>query len=168
MTGEELLRSASPNFRELLKADSNAPDGVRAPRPGEIFTNKNLAATLRSLAANGKEGFYKGPVAESIVGIVQDLGGYISLEDLALQAELGSQDVNPISLRFRDADSRHEFNLRKGDIPKLAESQAGVELWECPPNGQGIIALMALGILERLEKTGKIRELGSMAHNSTE
>jgi gamma-glutamyltranspeptidase/glutathione hydrolase len=139
--GEKLLRSASPNFAEMLKKDASAPDGARAPRAGEIMKNPTLARTFRTLAAEGKRGFYTGRIGEEIVSVLRDLGSHIELADLEHHLETGSESVEPISLKFRGQ------GLGDDD---------GVELWEHPPNGQGVVALMALGIIEQLEKQGKI------------
>lgn len=122
----------------MLKHDPAAEGGVRAPRAGEIMKNPNLARTFRTLAEEGKKGFYTGRIAEEIVRLVQDRGGLLDLDDLKHHLETGSEPMEPISLKFRGQGSE------------------GVELWEHPPNGQGIIALMALGIMEQLEKQGKI------------
>ncbi|EAW10785.1 gamma-glutamyltransferase family protein [Aspergillus clavatus NRRL 1] len=161
--GEELIRNASPNFRELLKPDPNAKDGVRSPRPGEIMKKPGLAKVFRLLAAEGKKGFYEGPVAEAIVQVVKDLGGYLSLDDLKYHAETGSQETEAISLKFTGQDI-----VKKQTPGTDGETNEGVEIWEHPPNGQGIVALMALGILEELERTGKIPLFTEDQHNSTE
>lgn len=160
---EQDIRNASPNFREMLKVDPSAKDGVRAPRPGEIMKNPTLAKTFRALAAEGKKGFYQGRVAESIVKVVQDLGGYLSLEDLAYHAETGTQEVDAISLKFTGQDI-----ISKATPGTDGEANQGVEVWEHPPNGQGIVALMALGIMEELEKSGKIPKFTEAQHNSAE
>lgn len=160
---EKDIRNASPNFREMLKVDPSAKDGVRAPRPGEIMKNPNLAKTFRALAAEGKKGFYQGRIAESIVKVVQDLGGYMSLEDLAYHAETGTQEVDAISLKFTGQDI-----VSKATPGTDGEANQGVEIWEHPPNGQGIVALMALGIMEELEKSGKIPKFTEAQHNSAE
>lgn len=160
---EKDIRNASPNFREMLKVDPSAKDGVRAPRPGEIMKNPTLAKTFRALAAEGKKGFYQGRIAESIVKVVQDLGGYMSLEDLAYHAETGTQEVDAISLKFTGQDI-----VSKATPGTDGEANQGVEIWEHPPNGQGIVALMALGIMEELEKSGKIPKFTEAQHNSAE
>ncbi|RSL79772.1 hypothetical protein CEP51_007087 [Fusarium floridanum] len=141
---EQLLRDSSPNYAEMLKKDPKAENGVRAPGPGEIFKNPTLAKTFRTLATEGKEGFYTGRIAEEIVKVVQDLGGHLELDDLKHHLETGTQDTKPISVKFR------------GQGLASKDPNGGVELWEHPPNGQGIVALMALGIIEQLEKQGKI------------
>ncbi|KAE8379659.1 nucleophile aminohydrolase [Aspergillus bertholletiae] len=161
--GENLLRQASPNAHEMLKPDQNAKDGVRPPLPGEILKNPTLAQTFRSLAANGKKGFYEGRVAEELVKVVQDLGGYLTLDDLKYHAETGSQETEAISLKFTG-----QGIAEKQSAGTDSEENQGVEIWEHPPNGQGIVALMALGILEELEKMGKIPKFTEVQHNSAE
>ena len=135
----------------MLKDDKSAPDGKRSPRAGELFRNPTLASTFRSLAQKGKKGFYEGRVAEELVKVVQDLGGHLALEDLREHAELGTQKTDAMSLKFTGQGV--------GD---------GVEVWEHPPNGQGIVALIALGIIEELERTGKIRKFKEGEHNCVE
>ncbi|KAK4204343.1 putative gamma-glutamyltranspeptidase precursor [Triangularia verruculosa] len=151
--GEESLRNASPNFREMLKADPSAPDGARAPKAGEIIKLPNLARTFRALAAEGKKGFYTGRVAEEIIKVTSSLGGHLTLEDLEHHLTTGSESVEPISLKFT------------GQGAGKAEN-AGVEVWEHPPNGQGIVALMALGILQQLELSGQIPTWTEKDHNT--
>jgi gamma-glutamyltranspeptidase/glutathione hydrolase len=177
--GENLLKNASPNFREMLMPDSNAPDGVRAPFPGELFKNPTMAKTFRTLAAEGKKGFYEGRIGEAIIKVCQDYGGHLTLEDLKHHAELGSELGEPISIKFSGqgigkvgSDSigyKHGQEQPQGHTQDHGvENKHGVEVWEHPPNGQGIVALMALGILEALERTGKIRHFKEGEHNSTE
>ena len=157
---EPLLREASPNFAEMLKKDPDAiADGVRAPHPGEIMKNPTLAATFRSLAKDGKKGFYTGRIAEELVKVCRDLGGHISLDDLANHLETSSENVDPISLKFRGQGlSKNGKKRRSNGDHKTAEEahDKGIELWEHPPNGQGIVALMALGIIQELKITGEI------------
>jgi gamma-glutamyltranspeptidase / glutathione hydrolase len=110
------LRSA-PNGQELTI------DG-RGPKPGEIFRNPNLARTFE-LVARGKEAFYQGEIAETIVSVIKEAGGSMSMDDLASHTSTWEA---PISVTYR-----------------------GLRLYECPPNGQGIAALIALNILEGFE-----------------
>ena len=105
-----------PGFSETF-----LPHG-RSPREGEVFANPRLAATLRILAKEGRDGFYSGPVAETIAGHVQAQGGFLSTSDLANHR---GEWVDPVSADYR-----------------------GVTLWELPPNGQGVSALQMLNILE--------------------
>lgn len=152
----------------MLKNDSKAKDGVRAPRPGELFSNSTLANTFRLLAKHGKKGFYDGHVAEALVQVVQDLGGHLTAEDLKYHAETGTEPTKPISLRFNGQDIGAVQSKGLDGEPSQSASQHGVEVWEHPPNGQGIVALMALGILEELEKTDKIRTFTEKDHNCAE
>ena len=137
----------------MLKKDPNAQDGCRAPKAGELMKNPTLANTFRLLAKHGKKGFYEGVVAEALIKVVSDLGGHLTLDDLKHHAEFGSEEVDAISLKFsgQGVGQSHE---------------GGVEVWEHPPNGQGIVALMALGMLQELEKTGKIKTWREAEHNS--
>ena len=93
-----------------------------APRPGQIHRQPDLARTFRSVAEGGAEAFYRGPLATKIAACVQSQGGYLTPGDLAAhQATWGT----PIRTTYR-----------------------GVEVWEHPPNGQGLAALVALNIVE--------------------
>jgi len=95
--------------------------GGHAPRPGERFRNPDLARSLRSLAEKGKDAFYLGPIAEAIVATSDKYGGLLSADDLASHT---STWVEPITMDYR-----------------------GYRVYECPPNGQGIAALIALNTL---------------------
>ncbi|PYH47034.1 gamma-glutamyltransferase family protein [Aspergillus saccharolyticus JOP 1030-1] len=143
---EKSLKEASPNYRELLKASPGPDDSVRAPVAGEITTNHGLAQTFRTLALQGKDGFYRGHVADAIVEAVRERGGYLTHDDLSHHADVGSTATDPISVRFDNS----------------------VEIWEHPPNGQGLVALMALKLLEELERTNKIPPLSGLGHNSAD
>ncbi|MFD0981908.1 gamma-glutamyltransferase family protein [Tropicimonas aquimaris] len=96
--------------------------GGRAPCPGERFRNPGAARTLRAIAETAGRAFYEGEIAEELVAFLQANGSAMTLEDLASHR---ADWCSTISQRFGD-----------------------VELHEIPPNGQGIAALMALGILE--------------------
>ena len=93
----------------------------RGPHPGEIFRNPGLARTFRIIAEGGADAFYQGEIAEAIVSLVRSHGGTLCEEDLAAHESSWDQ---PISTTYR-----------------------GLRLWECPPNGQGLAALLALNIL---------------------
>jgi gamma-glutamyltranspeptidase/glutathione hydrolase len=101
----------------------------RAPRAGEVFRNPGLARTFRAVAAGGPEAFYRGEIAAAIVQVVQSSGGAITAADLAAHASTWDE---PISTTYR-----------------------GVRVWECPPNGQGLTALLALNLLEGFELAGQ-------------
>ncbi len=94
----------------------------RGPSAGEIFRNPGLAHTLQKVADGGKAAFYRGEIAEAIAAVVQEAGGCLDVEDLA---EHTSTWETPISVTYR-----------------------GYRVYECPPNGQGLAALLALNLLE--------------------
>jgi gamma-glutamyltranspeptidase/glutathione hydrolase len=96
--------------------------GGRVPRKGEIFRNPGLAASLERIASAGRDGFYKGETAQAIENFVKGYGGFLATSDLA---EHKSEWVDPISTGYR-----------------------GCEVWELPPNTQGLAALQMLNILE--------------------
>jgi len=98
-----------------------------APKPGTIFVQKNLARTLRTLAKGGRDAFYRGEIGRAIVDYCQKNGGFLSMEDLAAQK---AEWVEPISTTYR-----------------------GHTLYELPPNGQGLTALLLLNILEPIDLT---------------
>jgi gamma-glutamyltranspeptidase/glutathione hydrolase len=87
---EDLLKTASPNGDELLL------DG-KAPLAGQILKLPALAKTLRSLAEHGKDGFYRGRIAEAVVELIQSKGGVMELDDLAKHK---TSFVEPISYTY--------------------------------------------------------------------
>jgi gamma-glutamyltranspeptidase/glutathione hydrolase len=105
-----------PNF-----ADTYMPNG-KALKKGDIFKNPYLANTYKLIAKNGRDGFYKGEVAQTIAKFMQEQGGFLSEKDLA---DHQSEWVEPISTNYR-----------------------GYDVWELPPNGQGTAVLQMLNILE--------------------
>lgn len=166
---EKLIREASPNSGEWLKTDPKATEhGNRVPMPGELFRNPTLANTFRLLAKHGKKGFYEGEVAEALVKVVQDLGGHLDMEDLRNHMEFGSEEVPAISLRFSGQGVANAQREALHGENSQSEDHHSVEIWEHPPNGQGIVALMTLGILEELERTGKIPTFSPQEHNSAD
>ena len=96
-----------------------------APRAGEVWTNPLIARVMREVAEGGPDAFYRGRPAQRIVDALESHGGVMSLDDLANHCSTFDE---PISTTYR----RHQ-------------------VWECPPNGQGITTLMALNILEGFE-----------------
>jgi len=104
--------------------------GGRAPRKGEVFRNPHFASTLRALARGGRDAFYRGELAHALDAYMRRNGGFLRLADLE---EHRSEWVQPLSTSYR-----------------------GVELWELPPNTQGITALQILNVLEGYD----LRELG--------
>ena len=94
----------------------------KAPRKGEIWTNSDLARTLEKIGSDGRDGFYKGEVAQQMASFIQEHGGYITTEDL--ESHRGEW-IDPVSTSYRD-----------------------IEVWQLPPNGQGIAVLELLNIME--------------------
>ncbi|MBE2235984.1 MAG: gamma-glutamyltransferase family protein [Anaerolinea sp.] len=95
--------------------------GGRAPRLGEVVQLPELARSLQAIADGGAAAFYQGEIGRRIAAFVQELGGCLAVGDLASHRSTWDQ---PIAIDYR-----------------------GLRVWECPPNGQGLAALLALGIV---------------------
>ncbi|HLY11901.1 MAG TPA: gamma-glutamyltransferase family protein [Planctomycetota bacterium] len=104
------------------------PEG-RPPRTGETFRNPSLARVLQAIAQGGKDAYYRGEIGQAVAAAVQAEGGVMTTEDLAAHE---STWVDPISTTYR-----------------------GLRVWECPPNGQGVTALLALNVLEGFDLRGQ-------------
>ncbi|NZA26162.1 gamma-glutamyltransferase [Luteimonas sp. SJ-92] len=100
----------------------------RAPRTGETWKNPNLANTLSMIAEGGRDAFYKGDIARTIDAYFKANDGFLSYEDLAAHQ---GEWVEPVSTNYR-----------------------GYDVWELPPNGQGIAALQILNLLEPYDLAG--------------
>lgn len=147
-----------------MKTDAHAKDKKRAPLPGEIFHNPTLVQTFKLLAKHGKKGFYEGSVADAIIEAVRSLGGHLTAEDLKNHIRADGEEMKAISIKFND----HGIGEKNSATTDGQSENSAVEVWEHPPNGQGIVALMALGILEELERVGSIKAFGEGDHNSAE
>ena len=101
--------------------ETYAPGGT-VPKRGEMFRNPALANTLEKIATGGRDAFYKGDIAQTIDAFMKKVGGYLSAKDLA---DHTSEWVEPVSTNYR-----------------------GFDVWELPPNSQGIAALQMLNLLE--------------------
>jgi gamma-glutamyltranspeptidase/glutathione hydrolase len=110
----------------------------RAPHAGEIWGSQLHADTLKEIATTGGESFYRGQLASAIANYAADTGGLITSEDLARHS---ADWVEPISTGYR-----------------------GVDIWEMPPNTQGIAALMALNMLEGFDLSQYPRDSGTSLH----
>ena len=97
----------------------------KTTKKGEIFKNPQLAKTLEIISNKGRAGFYEGEVAKTISDFIQAQGGFLSYQDLA---EFHSEWVEPVTTNYR-----------------------GYDIWELPPNGQGVAALQILNILENFD-----------------
>jgi gamma-glutamyltranspeptidase/glutathione hydrolase len=101
--------------------DVYAPDG-KVPAKGEIFKNPYLASTLERIVKGGRNEFYRGSIAKEIAAFMKKQGGFLTYDDLSRHH---SEWIEPVKTTYR-----------------------GYEVWELPPNGQGIAALQILNILE--------------------
>ena len=125
-----------PGFAEIFMP------GGHAPREGEIFRNPALAKTLRLLAEHGRDAYYRGPIAQSLVKYSTANGGFFSLEDFAQHRSTWD---TPISTDYR-----------------------GYTVWELPPNGQGLAALQMLNILENFDLKSMGRQSADYWHAMVE
>jgi gamma-glutamyltranspeptidase/glutathione hydrolase len=107
----------APNFKQAWLIDG------RAPKTGEMFRNADLASSLRRIAAQGRDGFYKGSTADAIVALSKETGGTMQLADLE---QFQPEWIDPVSTTYH-----------------------GWTVWELPPNGHGIAALSMLNMMER-------------------
>lgn len=110
-------------------------DTLRVPREGEIFRNPDLARTLEMIAEGGEAAFYEGEIAQTIDAYMQEVGGYLRLADLEAHEATW---VEPASVNYR-----------------------GYDVYELPPNGQGVVALQMLQLLEAYD-------LAAMGHNTAD
>jgi gamma-glutamyltranspeptidase / glutathione hydrolase len=105
-------------------------DGTHGPKPGQVICNPDMARVLRELGSKGAtDGFYNSATGRAIADAIQKFGGVLELEDLISHESLFP---TPIFADYR-----------------------GVQLWQVPPNGQGVAALVALSGLQALEESGK-------------
>ncbi len=107
--------------------------GGRTPGKGDLFKNKDLAETYQIIADGGREAFYRGSLTETMVSFCERVGCYLRATDFAQHT---STWVEPVSTNYR-----------------------GVDVWELPPNGQGIAVLAMLNLIEPYD-------LAAMGHNS--
>ena len=113
-----------------------------APKHGEIWKNSNLANTLKAIAKGGRDEFYKGDTAKKIASFMQANGGFLSYDDLASHT---SKWVDPVSTNYR-----------------------GYDVWELPPNSQGIAALQILNIVEQYDVSSMELDSPEYVHLFTE
>ncbi len=125
-------RQGFPNITETY-LDQN---GGTLPKEGQIYKNPFLANTYRAIAKGGEDAFYKGKIAKTMADFIRSQGGFLSEKDLA---DHKAEWVTPVSVNYR-----------------------GYDVWELPPNGQGIAALQMLQILEGFDFSEV--EFGSAEH----
>ena len=129
------LRLSSERYKDYPNfKDVWMPNG-EALKKGDVFVNKDLANTYKQIAKSYGESFYKGDIALTISKFITEQGGFLSVDDLK---SYEPEWINPVSSNYR-----------------------GFDVWELPPNGQGIAALQILNILEQYD-------IASMGHNSAE
>ena len=114
-------RGVQKQLSTALNGKEMTIDG-RAPKAGEIFKNPGLARTFRLISEKGKSAFYHGEIGEALVETIQMAGGCMRMSDL----------------------NKHTSTW---EIP-ISTNYGGLRLWECPPNGQGLAALLAINIIE--------------------
>jgi gamma-glutamyltranspeptidase/glutathione hydrolase len=113
---------AAPELARIPTSAACYLPGGAAPQTGAVFRNPDLARSLRTLAQGGRDAFYRGAMARAIVSYSEQVGGLFALRDFQ---EHTSTWVEPVSTRYR-----------------------GYDVWELPPNGQGIAVLQMLNLLE--------------------
>ena len=116
------MEKASKNFDKYPNFKDTYYINGSTPKKGQIFQNKDLANTLRIIAKKGRKGFYEGENAKVISDFIIEQGGFLSYDDLKNHK---SEWIDPVSSNYR-----------------------GFDVWELPPNGQGIAALQILNLLE--------------------
>ena len=122
-------------FKQYPNFQNLFAPGGKILKKWDIFKNPDLAQTLSIIAEKGRDVFYKGEIAKAMMAYSQRVGGFFSLEDFS---GYHSEWISPESAHYR-----------------------GYDVWELPPNGQGIAALQMLNMLESFD-------LKSMGHNSTD
>ena len=119
------LEISARNFSKYPNFNETYLINGLSPTKGQIFKNTDLANTLRIISKEGRSGFYEGKVAKIISEFIIDQGGFLSYDDLKNHK---SDWIEPVSTNYR-----------------------GYDLWELPPNGQGIAALQILNLLEKFD-----------------
>ena len=119
------MNVAGKNFNNYPNFKETYYINGTTPKKGQIFKNEYLANTLKVIAKKGRKGFYEGEIAKTISNFIIDQGGFLSYDDLKNHK---SEWIDPVSINYR-----------------------GYDIWELPPNGQGIAALQILNLLEKFD-----------------
>jgi len=122
-------------FKEYENFQKLYAPGGKLLQKGDIFKNPELAKTLRLIAAKGRDAYYKGEIARALAAYSQKVGGFFQMKDFE---DFHAEWVEPLSVNYK-----------------------GYDVWELPPNGQGIAVLQMLNMLKSFD-------LESMGHNSAE
>ena len=122
----KIIHKTMRNERKIFISDTTKGTTPRGPNPGEIFKNPHMAQVLTSLGKNGaSKTFYDGPIGQAIVDAVQSAGGALTMDDL---------------------------RKHRTDFPDAVKTRyRNIDVWEHPPNGQGLAALIALAILNEID-----------------
>ena len=116
------MELASDKFSNYPNFEDTYMINGKIPLKGEVFKNPDLANTLKIISSKGRDGFYKGSIAKTISKFMAEQGGFLDKDDLNSH---NSTWIEPVSTSYR-----------------------GFDIWELPPNGQGIAALQILNIME--------------------
>lgn len=117
-----LKGSVSRYMKQFPNVKETYTNNGKVPEKGDIFKNPFLADTYRKIGKEGRDVFYKGEIASIMTNFIKEQGGFLSMDDMKNHT---STWVNPISTNYR-----------------------GYDIWELPPNGQGLAALQMLNIIE--------------------
>ena len=123
--GSYYLGISAKNFGKYPNFNETYLINGFSPKKGQIFKNKDLANTLKIISEKGRSGFYEGKIAKIMSDFIIEQGGFLSYEDLKNHK---SDWIEPVSTNYR-----------------------GYDVWELPPNGQGIAALQMLNLLEKFD-----------------
>jgi gamma-glutamyltranspeptidase/glutathione hydrolase len=138
----EAFRDPSSGVEEWANAMRTYAPGGQAPNEGDIFRNPDLARTYRTIAEEGRDGFYRGPIARVIDAYFRRIGGWLSREDLAAHA---SEWVEPLVTSYR-----------------------GVDVYAMGANTQGLATLQMLNILENFDLRGMGFQSADSIHTQAE
>jgi gamma-glutamyltranspeptidase / glutathione hydrolase len=116
------LRAGTQSLKDFPNIKETYMPNGKSPAKGEIFKNPRLAVTLDKIAKGGRNEFYRGSIAKTIAAFMKSQGGFLTYDDMARH---NSEWVEPVSSPYR-----------------------GYDVWELPPNGQGIATLQILNIIE--------------------
>ncbi|MAR95479.1 MAG: gamma-glutamyltransferase [Gammaproteobacteria bacterium] len=136
------LKGSANRFKNYPNFSNVWMKNGRTPDKGEIFTNKELATTYKKIASSYGQDFYSGDIAKSIADFIQSQGGLLTIKDLA---NFEPEWIEPVSSNYR-----------------------GYDIWELPPNGQGIAALQILNILENFNISSMELDSAEYIHLFTE
>ena len=136
------LKGSANRFKNYPNFSNVWMKNGRTPNKGEIFTNKELATTYKKIASSYGQDFYSGDIAKSIADFIQSQGGLLTIKDLA---NFEPEWIEPVSSNYR-----------------------GYDIWELPPNGQGIAALQILNILENFNISSMELDSAEYIHLFTE